>query len=309
MVRKGKWIDGTSAEQPVSAAARHALELRLAVLWHYLPLAARHADEDIEYVHQLRVASRRAVATLELFREVLPPRRAKWLLKQLKQVRRAAGAARDDDVFLERLEAWQRKRPAVAMVLKQVRRHRRQAQKPVEKIHRKLVRKDFERQLSQFLKRIRWRGKQAGEPCFGRSAWQSLQQLVAQFEACAAGDFTNLEALHQFRIASKRLRYAMELFSAAFVADFRQQLYPQVEQLQELLGSVNDHAVARARLDCWLVESDDEQLSGALRKLAAAEHAAVKQSRARFLEHWTPERAADLRGQFARYLDANPPGC
>ena len=59
-MRKGKWIEGTSAEQPVSAAARRALEVRLAVVWHYLPLAAKRASEDVEHVHQLRVASRRA---------------------------------------------------------------------------------------------------------------------------------------------------------------------------------------------------------------------------------------------------------
>ena len=61
-MRKGKWIEGTSAEQPVSRAAVRALEVRLAVVWHYLPLASRRASEDVEYVHQLRVASRRAMA-------------------------------------------------------------------------------------------------------------------------------------------------------------------------------------------------------------------------------------------------------
>jgi CHAD domain-containing protein len=309
MARKGKWIEDLSAEQPVSDAARRALELRLQVLWHYLSLAARHADENVEYVHQLRVASRRGVATLETLHDVLPPRRARWLLKQLKRVRRAAGAARDDDVLAARLELWMRKRPAVANVLKQVRRHRQQAQAPIENIHRRLVRKRFDKRLSQFLNRIRWRDALVPEPCFGHAARQSLRQLLEQFNACAAGDFTNLETLHRFRIAGKRLRYGMELFAAAFPPEFRGQLYPQVEQLQELLGAVNDHAVARSRLDVWMVESHDEELIGALRKLAGAESVALRRSRARFVAHWTPDRAAALQRQFAAYLEASLPGC
>src|SRR5688572_29922151 len=151
MARKGKWIEGTSADQPVSTAARRPLEVRLAVVWHYLPLAARRADEDIEHVHQLRVASRRAVAALEIFWDLLPKRRARWLRKRLKEIRRTAGEARDDDVLAARLEHWAQRHPPVKLVLKQVLKHRRKAQQPIEKIHRKLVDENFQRGLGQLL--------------------------------------------------------------------------------------------------------------------------------------------------------------
>jgi CHAD domain-containing protein len=309
MARKGKWIEGITPEQPVSAAARIAIQRRLAVLWHYLPLAARQAQQDVEYVHQLRVASRRAVIALETFHDVLPPRRARWLLKQLKKVRRAAGEARDDDVLAERLEQWTRKRPAVAIVLKQVRRHRRQAQAPIEQIYHKLVRKQFPRRVAHLLQRIRWRDKPNPEPCFASAAHHGLSPLLEQFEICSNADFSDIESLHQFRIAGKRLRYAMELFATAFAPEFRRQLYPETEQLQGLLGAVNDHAVACARLEAWIAENQDEELNVALRKLAAAERAALKRSRARFLEFWTPDRAASIREQFAHHLSASPHGC
>ncbi len=308
MVRKGKWIEGTSAEQPVSEAARRALEVRLAVVWHCLPLAAKRAAEDIEHVHQLRVASRRAVAAIEIFWDLLPPRRARWLRKRLKEIRRTAGAARDDDVLALRLEQWSQQHPAVSLVLKQVRKHRRQSQQPIQKIHRKLAKERFECGLSELLQRIRWRDKRRRrEPRFAVVARQRLKAILAEFTSAAQGDFEDITALHQFRIAGKQLRYAMEVFAAAFPPAFRQDQYPIVEQLQELLGDVNDHATAVTRLQAWLEDAKDADLQGALRKLLAGERRGLERSRRKFLAWWTSARSKSLRDGLARRL-ASPAG-
>lgn len=306
MVRKGKWIEGTSAEQPVSAAARRTLEVRLAVVWHYLPLAARRAAEDMEHVHQLRVASRRAVAAIEIFDDLLPRRRAKWLLKRLKEIRRTAGAARDDDVLAARLQRWSEQHPSVNLVLKQVRRHRRENQKPIQKIHRKLVKERFEIGLSELLERIRWRDKsRPREPRLTFMARQSLKAILADFLQASQGDFDDYAALHRFRIMGKQLRYAMEVFGAAFPPAFRQRLYPLVETLQELLGDVNDHVTAIVRLEKWLDKSDDDELTVALKKLLAAERRALERSRRKFFLWWTPARAKSLRDGLGRQLSGS----
>jgi CHAD domain-containing protein len=309
-VRKGKWIEGALPNQPVSAAARRTLEVRLAVVWHYLPLAARRAEEDVEHVHQLRVASRRGVAAVEIFWDLLPPRRARWLRKRLKEIRRTAGEARDDDVLAARLEQWAKRHPAVNLVLKQVRRHRGKAQKPIRNVHRKLVKERFECGLSELLDRIRWRDKRRRrEPCFADAARASLRAFAASFWQAADGDFDDIAALHEFRIAGKELRYAMEVFAAAFSPAFRQEQYPLVEKLQELLGTVNDHATAEARLKAWLEESDDEQLSAALKNLLAAERRALAKSRQQFLAWWTPARARSLRDGLQRHLGHGRAAC
>src|SRR5262249_193985 len=57
------------------------------------------------------------------------------------------------------------------------------------------------------------------------------------------------EHLHQVRILGKRLRYAMEVFADCFAAAFREQLYPAVEEMQEILGNANDSYVACGRLE------------------------------------------------------------
>ena len=56
----GKWIAGLTPGMPIADAAKAVLTARFAVVRHYLPLAAEKPQEDVEYVHQLRVGTRRA---------------------------------------------------------------------------------------------------------------------------------------------------------------------------------------------------------------------------------------------------------
>ena len=310
MARRGKWIEGTAPEQPLSEAARRALEVRLGMVAHYLPLAAQRGGDEVEHVHQLRVATRRAAATLAIFRDTLPRHRAAWMKKKLKHVRRAAGAARDDDVMAARLETWSNRHPAVAMVLEEVRRRRRAAQAPIRKIHRKLNDQRFSRRIKELAARVRWRSDSGeNEPCFGGAARQQLRPVVADFFEASTGDFSNIAALHEFRIAGKRLRYAMELFAAAFPPSFRQERYAEVEQVQTLLGDVNDHATALARLAAWQARTEPGELLVALNKLASAESTALRRSRQKFLAWWTDERSQRLRGEFEGQLSTSHQGC
>src|SRR5215831_1054554 len=106
---QGKWISDLKPDTPVEAAARHVLFVRLQVVKDFLPRAALEADEDIEHVHQLRVGTRRADAALRIFAECLPKKMYRKARRRLRTIRRAAGAARDWDVFLtELLEREQR---------------------------------------------------------------------------------------------------------------------------------------------------------------------------------------------------------
>src|SRR3954470_13477806 len=103
MASSGKWIDGLGPETTVADAARCSLEVRLAVVAHTLPLAAHLSEHDVEHVHHLRVATRRAAAALKLYRDWLPEKSARWIRKRLRQIRRTASEARDLDVLIQRL--------------------------------------------------------------------------------------------------------------------------------------------------------------------------------------------------------------
>jgi hypothetical protein len=75
-----------------------------------------------------------------------------------------------------------------------------------------------------------------------------LAGLTADLAETAAGDLKDYAQLHQVRIAGKRLRYAMEVFSGCFPPPFTDVLYPLVEHVQEILGRANDSHVASERL-------------------------------------------------------------
>ena len=106
---EGKWIRDLMPETPVEEAARHVLFVRLQVVQDYLPRAALEADDDVEYVHQLRVGTRRADAALRIFAGCLPGKTYRKARKHLKRLRRAAGAVRDWDVFLADLLGREKK--------------------------------------------------------------------------------------------------------------------------------------------------------------------------------------------------------
>jgi CHAD domain-containing protein len=66
---------------------------------------------DIEGVHDMRVASRRLRAALELFEDVFPRNELRPMLRQVKRLADALGEVRDRDVLLARVEAERQTHP------------------------------------------------------------------------------------------------------------------------------------------------------------------------------------------------------
>lgn len=303
---KGKWIEGTSADVPYGDAARAALRARLELVWFYLKPAAKEADEDIEYVHQLRVATRRAMATLEMFDDLLPRRRGRWMRKQLRRVRRAAGTARDCDVMLERFGADPDSPTAQALepLLDRLRQQRVEAQAPIEDIYARLKQHDYPTRVQKLLKRVRLResGENGAPHRFGDVARCKLRPAVEAFFAAASADLNDVSLLHQLRIEGKHLRYSMEILAGAFPPSFRGELYPQIEELQSHLGEINDHATASRWFQEWTAQSDDVDLRTSLANLTAQEESALAEGRDGFLSLWTHKRAIELQTAFDQLL-------
>ena len=97
-------------EEPFSLAASRAVEARAADLF-------AHADgvldlEDIEPLHDMRVASRRLRAALEMFAPCFPRKRHKRALKAVKGLADALGERRDRDVSIAFLADFLEEAPA-----------------------------------------------------------------------------------------------------------------------------------------------------------------------------------------------------
>jgi CHAD domain-containing protein len=300
MSRKNKWIDVKSVDEPAAAVARRAIRGRLKTVWDWLPQAADCSTDDAEYVHQLRVSTRRAMAALHLFDALLPRERSRWFRKQLKRLRVKAGEARDLDVLAQRVTAVCQSdhSSGCGALLERISQARGAAQPAITKIYEKLRRRRFRQRVKRLVGKIRWRCGQSEAPTYQAAAQSGLRPLAVDFFTAAQADFESILAMHEFRIAGKHLRYAMELFAAAFGPVFRRELYPIVEELQMRLGSVNDHANNRDRCLAWLDETTDESQRLVLSKLIALETADLQTSMRDFRQWWTAQRAADLKARF-----------
>ncbi len=256
---EGKWIRGLTAEMPSREAARRVLEARLQVVLAYLPKAVEQSHRDTEHVHQLRVGTRRADAALRIFRPCLPRRLYRTARARLRSIRRAAGAARDWDVFLlglqERLPQIKPNETSgfdclIGMALSQ----RQQAQQaiqtiePVEQVE----------QLAQELVEAVRDPDESALLQFVDLANLTIQHRLHALEESLGQDLTDYAHLHRVRITGKRLRYALEVLSECLPPMFRETIYPLIEQMQEILGRANDSHFAsrqfveiREQLKAW----------------------------------------------------------
>ena len=308
MAANSKWIEGVSPSQPVDEVARRVLECRLAAVARWLPLAAERSDEDVEYVHRLRVSTRRAVEGLRVFRKLVPAALRREMKKQLRRIRRAANDARDLDVLILRLAASKRN-GATAAILDRLKAQRLQAQEPIVVVNRELAGDTFCSQIARLISSLRFGGKQNGRrvPEFGLQARKYFAPVADKFfkatvgGATAGGDYSDTGALHQLRICGKKLRYTMEILAGAFEPEFRSALYPRIEQLQDYLGKINDHATARVRFQHWLAASAAAGEQACFERLLVEEEELLAQSRREFLAWWTPERTADVKRCLAVY--------
>jgi CHAD domain-containing protein len=242
---EGKWIPELKPDTPLKEAAYTALTVRLKVVAHYLPLAVNEPNKDPEHVHQLRVGTRRAVAALDIFSLCLPKKEYKWARKQLRNIRRAAGHARDWDVFLITLHGRGRRATAPEFLLGYARGQRDAAQALLEDTGADVA--DFAAIIEEITLALRQPEQQEAQKLRDLAS-PLLRHLVNNLHEAAEQDLHDYDHLHQVRILGKELRYAMELFAECYAEPFRDVLYPAVEEMQDILGRANDSHVAGERL-------------------------------------------------------------
>jgi CHAD domain-containing protein len=245
----GKWIRDLTPAMPLADAARRVLGIRLATVHRALPLAIEDARRDIEHVHQLRVATRRARAALDVFTDCLPDGAFRAAKKELRKIRRAAGAARDWDVFLAALtnakrRGTARETPGRDLLIGYALAQRHAAQQQLVGLGADYPDR-FETMQTEVLAAVH-------EPRPGQMLFPMapalLRALIETLEQAMAANLDDYAQLHQVRIAGKRLRYAMEIFVDCFPSPFRGKVYPAAEAMQEILGDANDSHVACGRL-------------------------------------------------------------
>jgi len=214
-------------------------------------MAGTRKAEDVECIHQARVASRRLRAALRMFRDCFRPGEAKRWRKEIRRFMKQLGRARDRDVQITFVEDGLKRltdtshRPGIRRLLLRFRRQRTAVQPKVVKAADRLEASGALEEMQGTVKKMLAdpRLKAAGlkSPFVFR---QSREQILARldkltaYEPCLARP-RDKKAHHRMRIAAKRLRYTMELCAPSYEDELKEPI-ASVRQLQALLGDVHD---------------------------------------------------------------------
>lgn len=247
----GKWITDIAPETATIDGARRVIGLRLEALRDAVGCVTQDHHANHEAVHQLRVASRRASAALSIFKPCLGKKTYSSATKRLRVLRRAAGEARDLDVFTMHYTAhFGQDNPDVAPVLDLLSGYmiakRIPAQVQLDKACQgyPFV---FEKWMSETISSLICPPRDICRmQALGKQYLGGLCDHICQAMGNSSSSYTEL---HDLRIIAKRLRYAMEVFVECFASPFREELYPHIAELQEILGVVNDAHVGLERTE------------------------------------------------------------
>ena len=224
--------------------------------------------EDIESLHQMRVATRRMRAGMDMFAAVLPVRAGR-LRAELGWLAALLGEVRDLDIQLGRFDDWTEEMPgdhreALDELADLLVGHRVQARRALLEA---LDSRRYERLVSGLVAMLSQDPSLRSVP--GRApAVTRMPELIGERHRAArkaarrakrTGAATDY---HRLRIRCKRLRYSLEFASGLYDGELKG-FVRQMTRLQDALGSMQDAAVASSRLQVIALTEEGASLSRA----------------------------------------------
>lgn len=269
----------------LSRWARDSVLQSLKAVGEALGRAAKPFRGDVEPIHDVRVSTRRAAATVHFFEDQFSKRHVTRWRKRLKRIRRAAGVARDADVRVELLTA----RGAESQVLDAIRAEQKSARKEIQKVRRKA--KDnrwFKGRLRELLRSLE-RGNDVSRQAWMSHRWEGLSR---DYLANAVLKPATIETLHRFRIQTKTLRYQLELLEHGLPRRAHKQTLGLLIRVQDDLGNLIDQVTLLDRLERLEPAHPHGQNrnSTSFRKLKRD----IDSSRKAFVKDWVTSREREL---------------
>ena len=209
--------------------------------------AGARAGDDPEFVHQARIAIRRLRSALNLWAPVLPADflaryRADW-----KALAQRLGDARNRDVFVtETLPPLCEGFPTHPVLQRLARQADRQREKTQREVRAAFECPGFHRLVLGFTAAVHELPVTPLPASLPDFANRRLRRFAREVERRAAATRSDPQAHHALRIAFKRLRYALEFLAPLYPAKALRRYLNAATELQELLGAMNDIAVAEA---------------------------------------------------------------
>ena len=253
MTKKSIRPEGSS---PLRPAAKAIISQRLHSAIRLVKDISVGCARKPEYIHQLRVAVRRAEAAISAFEPELRPKAVARARKRLRTIRKAAGAARDCDVhrvLLGKVEGLDS--PDLKPVLRYLTRRLNAARQEAAREVIEVARRKRARKLKEARKDILELPRRTDDPTSTPStllgaALRDFATATAATRTAAAADLSSLDSLHALRVSAKQVRYAVEIFRACLPDALCDSTLTNLREFQAALGRIND---AR-QMGAWLAD-------------------------------------------------------
>lgn len=258
---------GVQPDDNLAEAGRKVMRYHFAQM--LLHEAGTRLGEDIEELHDMRVATRRMRAAFEVFEAAFSQKATKPLLKGLRNTGRSLGKVRDLDVFVEKAQHYmetlpEEKRAGLQPLLQSWAEQRQAAQLDLIEY---LDGPKYARFKADFFAFVNTPGAGAREASGGGFAPNRVREIVPvliytrlasvrAFESIL--DTASLEQFHALRIEFKKLRYTVEFFREVLGKEAKA-IIDDLKGVQDHLGDLNDAQVATRILDDFLTKWDQEQ--------------------------------------------------
>jgi putative phosphoesterase len=223
-------------------------------LLNLLPMLEEQIDgvkkgEDTEYLHKMRVTSRRLRAAMPLFKECYTKKQFKNWLTEIKRVTKFLGEARDLDVQIIFLQDYMKHQPplnntlGIKILLSSLASRRAKIQTTVvyelDRLKNSGILKEIEKDSDKIL------AQTPNQPLFPQDIIEEARGRISE----KLNDFLSMESCvhkkddvlshHQMRIRAKWLRYTLESFSQVYKKNLSKEI-KLVKCFQDVLGEMHD---------------------------------------------------------------------
>lgn len=308
---------GIQPEDSMSEAGRKVLRLHFArMLYHE---RGTRKGEDIEALHDMRVATRRMRAAFEVFGDYFKKGATKAHLKRLRATGRALGPVRDLDVFLEKMHMHlkgksEEERTGLAPLENSWQTGRGVAREKMLAYLDSKAYATFLRGFSRFVNTPGAGAKPFSDEFPMADKVQEVAPILIYTRLAAVRAFDSvlsnakIEQLHALRIEFKKLRYTVEFFQEVLGPE-GSEVVDEIKKVQDHLGDLNDADVACNILGDFLSRWEKEQLALPIRERAnpepimtylATKHAERHRLVITFAQVWQRFMRPELRDNLAK---------
>jgi len=264
---EGQKGPGVAPLDSLAEAGRKVLRFHFAQM--LLHEAGTLQGDDIEELHDMRVATRRMRAAFEVFGDAYKKKALKPHLKRLRATGRALGQVRDLDVFMEKARAYLGDQPEDQAAGLGPLLQAWDADREAKRVH--LVSylngrsyAEFKREFYTFLSTPGAGAHPIPEEEPIPYRVRDVAPVLIYTRLAAADSYeailqnATLEQLHSLRIEFKKLRYTVEFFQEVLGKQAKE-VIAVLKKMQDHLGDLNDAQVATQILRDFLGQWDLHQ--------------------------------------------------